>query len=272
MLQAHSRSSTTPQKTQRSNSIINNKKLLQFRSSFFYTITPMFRCKQFSIDDTDATMKVGNDAVMLGAIARPKQQPQRILDIGTGCGILALMMAQRFLEAQIDAIDIDSQTVTVAASNFINSPWSSHLHARHITLQELASQPHTTYDLIISNPPYFSNSLRNQDPRKRLARHNDTLTLSILFSASHQLLTPAGVLAIILPSSDAQRAIDTATECHLHLCSRADICNHHDDPPKRTILQFGIQETEILIEKYRLRNSNNTYSAEYTEITSPFLL
>ena len=164
----------------------------------------MFRCKQFNINDNGATMKIGNDAIMLGAIAQPSLLPQHILDIGTGCGILALMMAQRFLIANITAIDIDWQTIQVAAANFENSPWSNRLYALNVPLQDFATKSDRQYNLIISNPPYFTNSLRNNDPRKALARHDDNLTLQQLFKASSHLLAPDGTLAMQPPLRPSQ--------------------------------------------------------------------
>lgn len=241
-------------------------------SSLFFNAIFMFHCKQFAIDDDGATMKVGNDAIMLGAIAQPQQQPVRILDIGTGCGILALMMAQRYTDAQVTAIDIDAKTIEVAAANFARSPWNDRLKARNIDLQEFAKQSQTTYDLIISNPPYFSNSLRNQDPRRRIARHDDNLSLNELFKYSLQLLTPNGCLSIIIPSNEAERAIEIAKETGLLYISRTDICNHITDPAKRTILIFGIHCSDFIINKIPLRNTDNSYSSEYKTLTSPFLL
>lgn len=234
----------------------------------------MFRCKQFNINDNGATMKIGNDAIMLGAIAQPSLLPQHILDIGTGCGILALMMAQRFPIANITAIDIDRQTIQVAAANFENSPWSNRLYALNVPLQDFATKSDRQYDLIISNPPYFTNSLRNNDPRKALARHDDNLTLQQLFKASSHLLAPDGTLAIIIPSSDAEKAITEAQQRQLQCRLRTDICNHLSDPPKRSVLQFihSTSPTEPTITSLPLRNPDNTYSDEYKTLTQPFLL
>ena len=251
----------------------------------------MFRCKQFSIDDNGATMKIGTDAVLLGALAYTNSAhstdtahtpapPRRILDIGTGCGILALMMAQRFDQATIDAIDIDSQTVAVAAANFAMSPWSRRLRAEHISLQDFTLRhtdaQHAPYDLIISNPPYFTNSLKNNDPRRRMARHNDSLSLAQLFDCSAQLTTDGGQLAIILPANDADKAIDEAWPCGLHCTAHTAIINHPCDKPKRSILQLVKKsestQTEIQNAILALRDEDNSYTDEYKKMTQPFLL
>jgi tRNA1Val (adenine37-N6)-methyltransferase len=247
---------------------------------FFINKITMFRCKQFTIDDNGATMKVGTDAVLLGAMATPKAIPARILDIGTGCGILALMMAQRFGNASVDAIDIDAATITVAQSNFRRSPWSNRLQARNFSLQQFAERnaehPSKRYDLIVSNPPYFTNSLRNEDPRRRLARHDDNLTLETLFQEASKLMVPSGTMAVILPADAAGRAASAAEMYGLRPQTQTDICNHLGDAPKRSVLHFLFDESasEYDIQKkvFAMRKFDNGYTSEYQSLTSPFLL
>ena len=236
----------------------------------------VFHFKQFSIDDTDATMKVGTDALLLGALATPSYVPLRILDIGTGCGILALMMAQRFPNARIDAIDIDGKTVEVARRNFNNSPWSDRLNVFHSSLQQF-SLNNKGYDLVISNPPYFSNSLRNNDPRKRIARHDDTLPIEQLFKDSFSILSPYGCIAIIIPFSESSRVIFHASTNGLRCFSSIAIHNHATDIPKRIVLQFKTNKysddkTQTAENDIILRNNDNTYTDRYQNIISPFLL
>lgn len=245
----------------------------------------MFHFKQFSIEDSGATMKVGTDAVLLGALActgceAAPALPCRILDIGTGCGILALMMAQRFANAIVDAIDIDSQTIDIAAGNFLRSPWSRRLNAENISLQQF-TQRHSDnrrdpYDLIVSNPPYFTNSLKNNEPRRRTARHDDTLSLAQLLQCASTLMTHGGRIAIIIPSGDTQRAIDEAHSNRMSLTDRTDIVNHLGDKPKRSVLQFTQTADNADINSRHatvaLRDADNNYSAAYQQLTQPFLL
>ncbi len=236
----------------------------------------MFHFKQFSIEDEGATMKVGTDALLLGAMAEPAIAPKSILDIGTGCGILALMMAQRFHESVIDAIDIDIQTSAVANTNFQNSPWSGRMKAIHISLQEYAEHCRDNgkakYDLILSNPPYFSNSLRNTNPRKRLARHDDTLPIETLFTLSRQMLSPIGTLSVIIPSSGILRAVTASQSAMLSLASVSNICNRPNDPPKLAIMQFSNSaDCEPQVKTYYLRDSDNSYSQWYNQMAGPYL-
>lgn len=243
----------------------------------------MFHFKQFSIEDSGATMKVGTDAVLLGALAAAKSAaplPCRILDIGTGCGILALMMAQRFDSATVDAIDIDSRTTEVAASNFGRSKWSQRLAAESISLQQFAER-HTAehrenYDLIVSNPPYFVKSLKNNDPRRTMARHSDnSLELLQLLQHTSTMLADNGLLAIIIPAENATGAAGEAERHGLACVGCIDISNHFIDTPKRSILHFTHKKSKAVTLKYStiaLRNADNSYTDEYLQLTQPFLL
>ena len=236
----------------------------------------MFHFKQFDIEDNGATMKVGTDALLLGTLATSPHTPLRILDIGTGCGVIALIMAQRFPNAQIDAIDIDKQTADIASNNFLCSPWNNRLHAQNISIQDFSSDSEFTYDLIVSNPPFFSNSLRNENDRRRIARHDDCLPQEQLFFAASRLLSDKGLIAIIVPSDSTQRAISNAANESLICTGIIDICNRHDTPPKRTVLHFS-KNTTIYNgtpprSNFILRNADNTFSSQYQTLTEPFLL
>lgn len=205
----------------------------------------MFRFKQFSVADDHSSMKVGTDAVLLGAYQGrqctllnegPRTARPRILDIGTGCGVIALMLAQQCAEAHIDAIDVDLPSVQQAAENFRHSPWPERLHAHLSSLQAFQAEP---YDLIVSNPPYFTASLRNADPRRAQARHNDALPLDSLLQHAQRLLAHDGSLSLILPMAEAQRLEALAPAYGLHLSSALLVQNRLDLPPKRRILTFG---------------------------------
>lgn len=246
----------------------------------------MFRFKQFSIEDSGATMKVGTDAVLLGTLALSGNvapalpRPRRILDIGTGCGILALMMAQRFADATVDAIDIDGQTTAVAAANFDRSPWGQRIKAANIDLRHFAerhiAEQQPPYDLIISNPPYFANSLKNSDPRRTMARHSDnSLDLPQMLRLAAAMLTADGILAIIIPAENAANAASSATQYGLQCVSSTGIANHIADAPKRSVLHFARSTNAPDGTRYAtvaLRNADNSYSDEYKTLMQPFLL
>ena len=203
-----------------------------------------FRFRQFSVAHDRSSMRVNTDAVLLGAWAPLPASPERILDIGTGSGVIALMLAQRCSEAKITAIDIDEASVSQARENFLASPWPERLAAENISLQELASrnpkspkeprQP--SFDLIISNPPFFRDALRNPDPTRRQARHTDTLSFDELCSCSAALLAPEGRLALILPADAEADILACAVRYGLHPTHLTRFYSNAALPPKRILL------------------------------------
>jgi tRNA1Val (adenine37-N6)-methyltransferase len=156
-----------------------------------------FRFKQFSVEDDRSIMTVGTDAMLLGAWADPADA-SAILDIGCGCGILALMMAQKS-EGQVDAIDIDEKSVIQAGDNFRASPWKNRLKAYSVPLQLFPSIIGKQYDFIITNPPFFAGSLKSPSETRNRARHDTDLTLVRLLCEIKKLLKPSGRFAVVLP-------------------------------------------------------------------------
>lgn len=227
----------------------------------------MFNFKQYSIEDSHSTMKVGTDAVLLGALVE-NNNPQQILDIGTGCGIIALMMAQRFKNANIDAIDIDIDSITQARLNFEQSPWSNRLHCFHTPLQE---HKKIAYDLIVSNPPYFENSLKTPNAQRNLARHTDTLSIEELIINVNKLLSNDGYFWAILPYAAAEKAIKIAIDNNLYCQQKLYIHNKKQNEIKRTIFQLSKKSNNQIIEKnYAIRNIDNSYTDWYRQLTEPF--
>lgn len=161
-----------------------------------------FQFKQFQVFHNQSSIKIGTDATLLGAVINPNGA-KKILDVGTGCGVISLMLAQK-TKAQIDAIDIDKASVDEAKHNFQNSPWPDQLNAKHTSLQHFVNLRAETYDMIISNPPFFCNSLKNPSPTKAKARHNDILPIDQLLKLSHQLSSDKAEMWLILPTNDDQ--------------------------------------------------------------------
>ena len=245
--------------------------------------TPYFRFKQFTIWHDRCAMKVGTDGVLLGAWAGTTDSPaantdktspvDRILDIGTGSGLIALMLAQRFPNAIIDGIDIDPSAVLQAKDNFSVSPFSTRLHARSSSLQEWL--PKEKYDMIVSNPPYFSNSLLCPDSMRTKARHAELLSFVDLLAHSNRLLTQAGTLSLVLPA-DAEKAILSEARLQHLYCVR--LCRVHTTatkPAKRVLITFAHQEPESTLlkpETLCLSEGNQPRSAAYSALTRDFYL
>ena len=160
-------------------------------------------------------MKVGTDGVLLGAWVNPKSYPHQILDVGTGTGLVAIMLAQRFSSSQIHAIDIDPASAKEALFNTQTSPWSERLKITHCALQDY--NPSNKYDLIVSNPPYFRNTTLPNNKSRALARNNLTLSLEYLIERSYDLLHENGELALIVPSNEFETIQSLAVKFNFHI-------------------------------------------------------
>ena len=183
--------------------------------------------KGFDLEQGEAAMKVGTDGTLLGAytiewVRKSLIQPQRILDVGTGTGVIALMMAQMFPSAEVAAIEIDHGAAETARRNFSRSPFSSRLSLTEGDYGSVRSSSlHRDYDLIVSNPPYHNGSYLPGDERRQIARHSGTLPPEVLFETSSELLSPSGYIAVVIPMSELPLYDRAASSCGLetiHLC------------------------------------------------------
>ena len=230
----------------------------------------MFQFKQFFVQDNNATMKVGTDGVLLGCLANCAT-PQYVLDIGTGCGVIALIMAQRFPYATIDAIDIDEGSIADATENFGNSPWRDHLSPHLSTLQQWDKDAH--YDLIVSNPPYFVNSLKCPSEKRNKARHNDTLPFDDLVFHASRLLTAEGDFWCILPPTEADEVTRLAKLNGLYCSERYHIHNKPESAIRRTVLHFTKAAVSFCQDHHcNIRTNDNNYSDWYYQTTKDFYL
>ena len=174
-----------------------------------------FHFKQFSIEQQNCAMKVSTDACLFGA-SIPLSDSRPILDIGTGTGLLALMVAQRS-SGYIDAVELDAQAAQQAIENINSSPWQERITVYQQSIQRFAQNCPARYGTIICNPPFFTNHSPSQEPRRHQARHNDTLSFSDLGQAVTQLLTKKGLFHVLLPASEHQHFVATVEQEGLHL-------------------------------------------------------
>ena len=231
-----------------------------------------FTFKQFHIDHSKCAMKVGTDGTLIGAWASMPYTECRILDIGTGTGLIAIMAAQRAPKAQIVGIDIDRDCIEQARENVAASPWSERIDIIHSSLQEFSSSK--DLDIIISNPPYFVDSLLSPDEKRATARHTTSLSFSDLFDGVERLLAENGTFALILPPAEAERFLSVARG-RLFLKRRCDVWSTPESGIKRVMMGLQKQPPKDLptIEKLIIEDSGPMgYSAEYRELTRDFYL
>lgn len=223
----------------------------------------VFNFKHFKINQTNATLKIGTDAFLLGAIT-DYSKAHSILDIGTGTGVLALIAAQSNLKANITALEIDALNSLLAMENFKNSEWSSRLEIKKCDFLEY--EPINKFDLIISNPPYFENSTKTNTRRKDLAKHNNSLTPDKLFKKVSTFLTETGTFWCILPFDHSQDYLTKAKENNLVICAKIDIYGK-PNVLRRFVYCFSKQPEPLSKKSIIVRDKNGKYTKEYKELT-----
>ena len=229
-----------------------------------------FQFKQFEVQHDRSTMKVGTDAVLLGAWAHVANAA-RILDIGTGSGIIALMAAQRTTSStQIDAVEIEGQDAAQAAENFLASPWSDRLHIHVTPIQVFA--PSQSYDVVLSNPPYFINSQEPPNKRRHEARHTVTLDHASLFAAADRLLHPQGTLNVVLPYTEGLQILDLAKQPGFFCTRQYSFRTRQGKPIERWLLEFSRMERETDTGEILLYKEKLEWSDSYVELTRDFYL
>lgn len=229
---------------------------------------PYFSFKKFTVYHNLCAMKVGTDGVLLGAWTDISES-KRILDIGTGSGLIALMLAQR-CEASITGIDIDKDATTQAQINFEASPWSNRIEAIHTDLCNF--NPSCSYDTIVSNPPFFADSLKGPDFQRNAARHNDTLTLTDLMKKVSLILRPEGKFSIVYPFEQNSQIKQTAQMYGLYPSRHTSVVTRPGLPPKRSLFEFRKQPSAYTPQELVIELDRHVYSEEYIALTKDFYL
>lgn len=241
----------------------------------------LFRFRRFSVHNTASALKVGTDAVLLGAAMTLNEQDCNLLDIGTGTGVIALMAAQRLSQARrdpeseqfrIDAIDIDAPSAAEAALNFRESPWAQSLMAECCPLSGFS--PDRKYDLIFSNPPYYDNSLVNPDERETAARHTGSLSYREICAFAAENLVPGGRLSLILPAESGTALVRTAASFGLRLFRLLRIRTTASKPVRRIIAEFRLAEGAVMfpVEEELVLQQGSSRTEEYSALTEDFYL
>ncbi len=231
-----------------------------------------FTFKQFSVNQDRCAMKIGTDGVLLGAWTPLINNPYNILDIGAGTGILSLMLAQRSNAEQIDAIEIDEEAYEQCVENFETSPWGDQLFCFHAGLDEFVDEPEDEYDLIISNPPFYTDDYKSDNTSRDLARFEDALPFEELIEAAALLLSDNGIFSVIIPYKEEERFISLCKELDLFPIQITRVKGTPTSDIKRSLLAFTRIEQTPLIDELTIEISRHQYTSEYIELTKEFYL
>ena len=230
-----------------------------------------FQFKHFLIVQEKAAMKVGTDGVLLGAWVNVKNE-KKILDIGTGTGLIALMMAQR-TTAQITGIEIEKNAAEEAIHNCARSEWKDRLSVQNISFQEFAKKNNEKFNLIISNPPFFINDQKSKYTNMAIAKHNDLLPLTDLISGCRKLISEEGKLAVILPVIAAKKIIELAGEAGLFLIRLTEIFPTPQKESNRYLMEFSTKKQTLCKNTLTIfEELGGNFSKSYKELTKEFYL
>lgn len=232
----------------------------------------VFKFKQFSIQQENSAMKVGTDGVLLGAWTPLINNPLNILDIGAGTGLIALMLAQRSHAEQIDAIEIDEHAYEECVDNFENSPWSDRLYCYHAGLDEFVDEVEELFDVIVSNPPFYTDEYKSDNEKRDLARFEDALPFEELIEAADFFLSDNGIFSVIIPFKEEERFVSLCLERQLFPLKITRVKGTPTTEIKRSLLAFTRIEQTPIIDELVIETVRHQYTPEYIELTKDFYL
>jgi len=234
--------------------------------------TRPFHFKQFSLSHHRSTMKVGTDAVLLG-IWTELDGVEDVLDVGTGCGILPLLLAARKASVRVDAVELDAASAREASENFRLSPFAGRLQVFHEDINTFhPAEAGKKYDLVISNPPFFVNDRRPEKKSRQMARHSDTLSYEQLAKAGERFLKQQGRFAVVLPYRESRLFLKAAAEAGLHLHKQMLIFPMPCKEPNRVNLLLGSSAAVPETEKFIIRNEDGSFTLQYLDMVKNYYL
>ncbi|VAV86160.1 tRNA(1)(Val) (adenine(37)-N(6))-methyltransferase [hydrothermal vent metagenome] len=231
-----------------------------------------FVFKQFTINQDQCAMKVGTDAVLLGAWVNIEQQPNAILDIGSGTGIIALILAQRSNSELIDAIEIDDRAYEQCVHNFESSPWCDRLFCYHASLEEFTDEIDDTYNLIVSNPPFYSEDYKSKDQQRDLARFKDAMPFFHLIDCVSKLLSRDGKFSVIIPFKEELYFTGLASKVKLFPNRTLRVKGNPNSDIKRSLIEFSFHENKTKVNELVIETSRHQYTQDYINLTKDFYL
>lgn len=231
-----------------------------------------FKFKQFTVLQDKCAMKIGTDGVLLGAWASIKQQPFSILDIGSGTGVISLMLAQRCHAELIDAIEIDDAAYEQCTENFENSSWNDRLFCYHASLEEFVEEIDDKYDLIVSNPPFYSDDYKSDNAQRDIARFQDALPFEHLIESVTQLLSESGVFSVIIPFKEEETFIGLAKDFGLFNNRITRVKGNPNSEIKRSLLEFSFTKDKVETNELIIETERHQFTQDYINLTKDFYL
>ena len=238
-------------------------------------MSTLFKFKEFSIHQDKTAMKIGTDAVLLGAWVFLENEIDSILDVGSGTGIIALMLAQRSFALTIDAVEIDNDAYEQTVTNFENSNWGDRLYCYHSSFQNFAdeiAEEDETYDLIISNPPFYTDEFESKNDARNKARFTTSLSFNELLKGVSKILSKKGKFAVIIPFKEEQGFVKLAKENNLFLNRGCHVKGNPSSAFKRSLLEFSFEEKKLNKENLTIDIKRHQYTDEYINLTKDFYL
>ncbi|WP_445747543.1 tRNA1(Val) (adenine(37)-N6)-methyltransferase [Polaribacter sp.] len=234
-----------------------------------------FHFKEFTIHQDKTSMKVGTDAVLLGAWVSLDNLPDKILDIGSGTGIISLMLAQRCDAETIDAIEIDENAYEQSVENFEKSDWADRLYCYHCSFEEFVdeiSSEEETYDLIVSNPPFYTENAETSSKSRTKARFTSALSFEDLVFGVSKILATEGVFSVIIPFKEEENFVNLADKNNLFLNKVCRVQGNPTSEVKRSLLSFSFQKMDVTESYLIIETERHQYTEDYINLTRDFYI
>ncbi len=232
----------------------------------------IFEFKEFSVNQDKTAMKIGTDAVLLAAWTKVDKPIQSILDIGSGTGVIALQMAQMYAAETIDAVELNPDAYEQTVENFENSPWADRLFCYHAYFQEFVEEIDDTYDLIISNPPFYTEDYKSTDTNRNQARNTESLSFTELLSGVAKLLDSKGLFSVIIPYKEEKNFIRIAKKNNLFPNKITRVKGTENSSIKRSMLLFSFEQSKPIENQLIIEIKRHQYTKEYTDLVKDFYL